>query len=462
MSENFDEVTSDATRAIRMALMLGSQAAEQLARVRAQQERRAAEASRERASEIREQLDIARDAARAAYEPVADPRRFAQADPETVAAAWSTAAAWADVDPRAAAAEASLAEQTRQRWGVDPHALREHVARAQDEVRADRGQGQPRTEPGQPSDLQQYEEIREEIRAMRAESPDWTKQHIARVELSFEADGSSTMDHERVMAAAGEFTANGEVPSWFLDATWDAERDPRTPRPLMEHEEATMATDPEGVAVGDDRLVEAMDPDWRESATTDDLEQRWYEANADLGQPGAVQARDALEATMAERLGVDLERFRRESEPTLTETAFNAAGDRAAEAADRAAEASERTESAGWENRGSEERGREGAAEVEGDSGLAIEESVDAREAEGMAVRADAQAEADHAAANESRADAEGMEQAGVPPRSQQVRTNTARGFGSTPTAGAQAKRHPKARKNTRSAGKTAERDMGR
>lgn len=459
MSESFDEVTSDATRAIRMALMLGSQAAEQMARLRAQQERQAAEASRERASEIREQLSLARDAARAAYEPVADPRRFAQADPETVAAAWATAAAWAQVDPRAAAAEASLAQQTRERWGVDPHALREHVSRSQDEVRAERANEQPRAEPGLPSDRQQYEAESEQIRAMRAASPDWTKQHVARVELSFNADGQSAMDHERVMAAAAEFQGTGQVPTWFLDATWDAEREPQTPRPLMDHEEATATQQSEA---GDDRLAEAMDPEWRSAATSEEMEQRWHEANADLGQPGAVQARDALEATLAERMGVDLERFRRESEPTLTETAFNAAGDRAAEAADRAAEASERSESAGWENRASEERGREGAAEVEGDSGLAIEESVDAREAEGMAVHADGQAEADHAAANESRADAEGMEQAGVPPRSQQVRTNTARGFGSTPTAGAQAKRPPKARKNTRSAGKTAEKDMGR
>lgn len=361
MSDNFDEVTSDATRAMRMALMLGSQAAEQLARLRAEHERRAAEATRERAEQIREQLASAREAARLAYEPVADPRRFAHASSETAAAAWSTAAAWAEADPRAAAAEASLAEQIRQRWGLDPQALREQTTHRQDETRAERGQ-QPEQDAGQ----------------------------------------------------------------------------------------------------ADERLAEAMDPQWRENATTEDLEQRWHEANVD--QPGAAHAREALEATLAERLRVDLERFRRESEPTLTETVFNAAGDRSAEAADRAAEGSERTESAAWESRASEERSREGAAEAGDDPGLAIEESTDAREAEGMAVRADAEAETDHASVNlnESRADVEGMQQAGVPPRSQQVRTNTARGFGSTPNAGAQAKHHPKARKNTRSAGKAAEKDMGR
>ncbi|WP_346008597.1 hypothetical protein [Janibacter terrae] len=359
MSENFDEVTTDATRAMRMALMLGSQAVEQMARLRAQQERHAADASRERAEQIREQLDVARDAAHRAYEPVADPRRFAQADPETIAAAWSSAAAWADVDPRAAAAEAALSEQTRRRFGVDPQELREHV------------------------------------------------QH--------QRDG-----------------AQGQAQAGTSD----------------EREEG-------------DRLTEAMDPQWRERATTDDLERRWHEANADLDRPGAQHARDALEATLAERMGVDLERFRQKSDPALTETAFHAAGDLAAAAADRAAEGSERAEAAGWENRASEEHGREAAAD---DPGLAIEESVDAREAEGMAVQANTEADVDHASANinESRADTESMQQAGVPARSQQVRTSTARGFGSTPNAGPQAKRRPKARKNTRTTGRTADRDLGR
>lgn len=364
MSENFDEVTTDATRAMRIGLMLGSQAVEQIARLRAQQDRQAADASRERATQIREQLDLARDAAHRAYEPVADPRRFAQADPETIAAAWSSAAAWADVDPRAAAAEAALVEQTRERFGVDPHQVREHVQRE--------------------------------------------REHVAG-------------KHEG------------------LDETRDERGE-------------------------DDRLTEAMDPQWREGATTDELERRWHEANADLERPGARHARDALEATLAERMGVDLERFRQKADPALSETAFHAAGDRAAAAADRAAEGSERAEAVGWENRASEEYGREAAADAADDPGLAIEESVDAREAEGMAIQALTEADVDHVSAtiNESRADAEGMQRAGVPARSQQVRSTTARGFGSTPNAGPHAKRHPKARKNTRSVGRSNERDLGR
>lgn len=361
MSENFDEVTSDATRAMRLALMLGSQAAEQLARLRAQQERQAADATRERAEQIRAQLATARDAAKAAYEPVADPRRFAQASPETVAAAWATATAWSEADPKAAAAAASLTEQTRQRWGVDPTALREHVLSEQSE------------------------------------------QQTARL-------------------------------------------------------------DPSEKSTADDRLSQAMDPQWRESATTDALEQRWHEANADPDRPGAAHARAALEATLTERMGVDLEKFRRESEPNLAETALHASGDRAAAAADRAAEGADRSEATGWENQASEESGREAAADASDDPGLAIEESVDARDAEGRAISENADAEAEHASANlnESRADNETMKQAQVPARSQQVRTSTARGFGSTPTAGAQAKRHPQARKNSRSAAKSTERDLGR
>lgn len=368
MSEqSFDEVTTDATRAMRMAVMLGSQTAERMARLRADRQREAADATRERAAQLREDLTTARDAARAAYEPVADPRRFAHADVETAAAAWTTAAAWAETDPRAAAAEASLAQQIRQRWGVDPQELRESAKN------------------------QQRDEVSEET-----------------------STGPAEGDTDRA----------------------------------------------EGQEESDQWMNEAMDPEWRQEASTDELESRWQQANADLDRPGAAHARDALEATLAERMGLDLEKFRRQMEPDLAETIFNADGDRAATAADRAAEGSERTEQAGWENRASDERGREAAAGS--DSGLEAEESVDAREAEGMAAQANSNAETDHAQANESRADVEAMNDAGVPPRSQQVRTTTARGFGSTPTAGAQAKRHRKGRKNTRGAGQANDQDLGR
>lgn len=381
MSEhNLDETTQQVTRGMRVAMMMGAQMAEQAARRRAEAERRAADESRERAAQVREAMAEARDTARAAYEPVADPRRFAQADRETVAGAWTTAKAWSNVDPRAAAAEASLAEQIRQRWGVD----------ATEFTGADERQRQPEQET-----------------------------------TSQQPDGPTPQDPPE-----------------------------------------TQLTDQQ------ERLVEAMSPQWRQEATVDDLEARWHEANNAIDQPGALDARAAVEGELGERFGLDVDRFNRTVEHGLGEEAWAALGDRAAADADRAAEGSERLEEAGWENQADAEHGREAGADGPGEE---TEESVDALEAEGKGTESAADAETEHGHAQqedgaaltqqnvaESRANAADMAAAGVPSRSQAVRTKTARAFGAVPAAIARFKQHRQARKNVARKGRGAEKELGR
>ncbi|WP_068255560.1 hypothetical protein [Janibacter corallicola] len=370
---NLDETTSDVSRGVRITVMMGMQIAEQAARRRAEAHRQAAAESRERAAQVREAMSEARETARATYEPVADPRRFAQADRETAVGAWTVAKAWSEVDPRAAAAEASLAEQIRQRWGVDAN------------------------DPGR------------------------------RPEQRFEAEPDR------------EVTPAVETP------------------PITSQQE---------------RLIEAMSPEWRQEATVEELEQRWHEANNMIDQPGALDARTAVEGELGDRLGLDIDKFNRTVEHGLGEEAWAAAGDRAAADADRAAEGSERLEEAGWENQADAEHGREAAAD---DPGEETEESADALEAEGKGAESAADAETEHGLAQredgaaltqqnaaESRANTADMAAAGVSSRSQAVRAKTAKAFGALPAAINRIKQHRNARKNVNRKGRGAEKEMGR
>lgn len=343
MSEHsLDETMADVGRSARLAMMMLAQAGEQASRRIADAQREAAQQSAGRAVALREELAQAQEAARAVYQPVTDPRTFAAADAETIAGAWTTAQAWAEVDPKAAAAEAAIQEQVQQRWGLSPEVLRE------------------------------------------------------------------------------EATPNRQ-----------------------------------GTGADTDRLAEVMDPEWRDRASTEELEQRWKESAADRDRPGATEALAALEDELAGRLGTDVEKVRA-FEERLTETVVAAAGDAAAADADRAAEASERASAAGWENLADSERHQE--ADPGAEPGQQVEDSVDAREAEGEAAQALAAAGTEH-----SRADQEAMDRAGVPARSQQVRTSTARGFGTSTQDGVRARGRARGQaKTTRGAKADRTHDRGR
>ena len=384
-SNALDEAMTGTGRSVRMALMMGGQAAEVISRRVAEQQRRLAEDARDRQRLIEASFYDARDAARQAYEPVADPARFQSRDSETVAAAWATAKAWADVDPRAAQAEAALSEQIQERWGVDPADL----SPSSQEERGAEGMGP-----------QQYEQ-----------------------DTDTEVEANDEAEHESPLS------------------------------------------DP--AATQSDRFAQAVDPEWRAAASDADLESRWHEANDAGSRPGAPEARSALDAALAERHGVDLDKFHEQLHNGLGDHLWNAEADRSALDADAAAEGVAERTAAGWESEAHERFAREAAAE---DVGEEIEESVDARDAQGMANAWRDEAEAQHSEAQvahgetpiESRADPAAMEANGVPARSQEVRTRTAKGFGTTTEQGAQAKRHARARKNVNQASRSTERDMGR
>lgn len=360
-SNALDEAFGSAGRSARMAVMMGGQAAEVVARRVADQQRRAAEESRDRTAAASESFRQTRDAARKAYEPVADPSQFESVDQETAVAAWATAKAWSETDPRAAQAEAALAEHIKDRWGVDADDL---------------------------------------------------------------------------------FPTEDRVP--------EDDRDPADPDLSPEATDETQG----------ERFAQAMDPKWREEASDAELERLWHEANSSADRPGAGEARTALDAALAERHGVDLEKFHQALEEDLGQELWHAEADRATAEADQAAEAHAERQAAGWENEATGQHSREATAD---DAGEEIEESVDASQAEGLATAWTNEAEAARGEAQaESRADAEAMTEHGVPPRSQEVRTTTARGFGTTTEQGAQSKNHRRAKKNTRRHNKNHQKDMGR
>lgn len=375
-----DEALGSAGRSVRMTVMMAGQAAEVVARRVAEQQRRATEESRERTSGLEQSYYASRDTAREAYEPVAKRNGFASSDQETAVAAWATAKAWADVDPRAAQAQASLSEQIKERWGVDPETLF----------------------PESPTDREQ-EPLREP-------------------EAGQEAEQESRPENKEPTAEAPQAEAD-----------------------LQDQRE---------------RFAQAMDPEWRESASDTELERLWHEANNAGDHVGAPEARTALDQALADRHGLDLEKFHQQLEHGLGDDLWNAQADRAGLDADDLATSDAERKAAGWENEATGQHSREANAD---DPALEAEESVDASEAEGMAnaFRGEAAAEQGEAQA-ESRADVEAMNESGVPPRSQEVRTSTARGFGTTTQQGAQAKHHRRARKNTRPAAKGADKELGR
>lgn len=341
MSEHgLDEAVRDSGRAVRVMVMMGAQLAERAARTAAEAQRRSAERARE---EAREATAAARDitarereavtAAREAYMPVADPRGFQQATPETAAAAWTSAQAWSDRDPQAQAAAEAIYEMGRERWGQD----------------------------------------------------------------------------------------------------WPA------------REETDRATDPATVSDRDSAFQDAMDQDWRSSAEDVQLQQVWSMAIDAGNEPGAPEARAAVEAEMATRLGVDVEDYVNRLDPDTREVVDGALDDAQAAGDDQRAEAAnERAAAAAWTAQADVEEAREGGADDAGDNEQAHEHSAHALGNEGVA--------AGHAArAPEADGEASRVDRAAImdaPAAAREARVRTAPAFGRTTVAGVTASKTPRARKN--------------
>lgn len=125
---------------IRVAVTAAGRVGEMQARQREQQLREAQARSQQEASELGARLAGERDAARASFTAVYRPEWWDAAQPEDIARAYQTARAWSEVDPEAVRAEQRIAQELRDRYGVDlpeqvasnPAAVREALNRAEE------------------------------------------------------------------------------------------------------------------------------------------------------------------------------------------------------------------------------------------------------------------------------------------------------------------------------------------
>lgn len=140
-----DEGAQVLSQQARMAMMIAGRMVEMAARRRADQDRESTGSARDRAADASRQADRldrqdrsatleatraggreqdrARQAAHQVYAPLTNPRTFAGAEPETVAAGYTLAKVWADRDPRAATATEQLDALSEDRWGVSVRRL---------------------------------------------------------------------------------------------------------------------------------------------------------------------------------------------------------------------------------------------------------------------------------------------------------------------------------------------------
>lgn len=107
---------------MRSAVMAAAQMGERRAREREAAARAAQARSVDEARELGRRLEAERATARAVLAPTSSEQWWDTATPEQVSGAYERATAWADTDPDLAAAKASMDEQLRRRYGIDPAA----------------------------------------------------------------------------------------------------------------------------------------------------------------------------------------------------------------------------------------------------------------------------------------------------------------------------------------------------
>ena len=118
MSEG-DEMAGEFDRLVRAGVMAGSQVGERLARVRAERDRQAADATREAQRQHQVESDTHRDIARTVHQQAADPRFWEKAGPERIGLTFAAAYEWRDHDPHAAASLAVLGAGLKDHYGID-------------------------------------------------------------------------------------------------------------------------------------------------------------------------------------------------------------------------------------------------------------------------------------------------------------------------------------------------------
>lgn len=133
---------------IRVAVTAAGRAGEMIARQREQQMKEAQARSQQDAAELGARLAGERDVARAQLAAVYRPEWWDAAQPEDIARAHQTARAWGEVDPDASRAEQRIAQELRDRYGVElpeqaagnPAVVREALDRAEEARNAAAGE----------------------------------------------------------------------------------------------------------------------------------------------------------------------------------------------------------------------------------------------------------------------------------------------------------------------------------
>lgn len=116
MSE-MDEIHQEWGRAVRVAMVSGGQAVEQIARMNEARQREEARAEGERARQLREQLRAEQEAARVVWRPAATDRRWwSEATEQQAARAWQYAAAWSTQDASARVGANQIREFAAGKW----------------------------------------------------------------------------------------------------------------------------------------------------------------------------------------------------------------------------------------------------------------------------------------------------------------------------------------------------------
>ena len=118
MTDN-DGIDDAFEHTLRTAMMAAAHTGEAIARLREQQRRNAEAVSRQQADELQARFRSEQAAARAHYDPVRYPDWWDRATVDEVVATYQTAAAWADVDPNAAAAKQHIEQQAKTRYSID-------------------------------------------------------------------------------------------------------------------------------------------------------------------------------------------------------------------------------------------------------------------------------------------------------------------------------------------------------
>ncbi|GIG28066.1 hypothetical protein [Cellulomonas marina] len=112
ISETFDEH-------LRVALTAAAQVADAMARLHAENARRAAAENSEQARALRQRMTAEWGGARTELAQVDRPQFWDRASAEGIARTFSVARAWSDLQPEARVARETIREQVRTRYGVD-------------------------------------------------------------------------------------------------------------------------------------------------------------------------------------------------------------------------------------------------------------------------------------------------------------------------------------------------------